>query len=150
MAGPCKPGAMAAKAAKAAKKVKDKEEEATFKLPSVPGGQSSAQRLTEEEEPLAKKLRSDEAKVARGGFKDQGRGKKSEKPEETSEARKVFNPFAEQARKEKEEDALPVREGPKVGRADCKAKLDRRSVQQSAGSQVFKKLFTSQIGRAHV
>lgn len=130
------------KAAKAAKKVKDKEEVATFKLPSVPGGVSSVQSLTEDE-PLAKKLRSDEAKVGRGGFKDQGRGKKSEKAEEASEARKVFNPFAEQARKEKEEDALPVREGPKVGRADCKAKLDRRSVQESAGSQVFKKLFTS-------
>ena len=100
------------KAAKAAKKVKDKEEVATFKLPSVPGGVSSDQRLTEEE-PLAKKLRSGEAKVDRG-FKDRGRGKKSEKPEEASEARKVFNPFAEQARREKDEDALPVREGPKV------------------------------------
>ena len=99
------------KAAKAAKKVKDKEEVATFKLPSVPGAVSSDQSLSEDE-PLAKKLRSDEAKVARGGFK--GRGKKSEKPEEASETRKVFNPFAEQARKEKEEDALPVREGPKV------------------------------------
>ena len=37
-----------------------------------------------------------------------------EKKEKEKEVKKVFNPLAEQRRKEKEQDAAPLREGPKV------------------------------------
>jgi len=116
-----------------------------FKRPGLPGGiqeVSSDQSLTEE--PLAKKKKiEDEVKA----FKDQGKGKKSKKEEE-EKPKKVFNPLAEQRRKEKEQDAMPVREGPKVKKADCRADgdlkaLNKSSVQQSNKSEVFKKLFTS-------
>ena len=73
-------------------------------------------------------------------FKDQGKGKKSKKEEE-EKPKKVFNPLAEQRRKEKEQDAMPVREGPKVKKADCRADgdlkaLNKSSVQQSNKSEV--------------
>ena len=53
----------------------------------------------------------------------------------------MFNPLAEQRRKEKEQDALPVREGPKVKKADCRADgdlkaLKQTSIQQSGKSEV--------------
>merc|ERR1719495_3116800 len=82
-------------------------------------------------------------------FKDQGKGKKSKRAAEESEdgpSKKVFHPFAELARKEKEQDSRPVKGGPQVKKADCKAdlkSLTASGVQQSGKSEVFKKLFTS-------
>merc|ERR1712210_168786 len=95
------------------------------------------------EEPLAKKkMTEDDVKA----FKDQGEEKKKE--ESSSVPKKVFNPLAEQRRKEKEQDATPAREGPKVKKADCRADgdlkaINKSSIQQGNKSEVFKKLFTS-------
>jgi len=138
----------AKKAAKAAKKGNSLDQVASdgFKRPGIPDV-SSDQSLTEE--PLVKKKKTDDDIKA---FKDQGKGKKSKKEEEEkdsgSASKKVFNPLAEQRRKEKEQDALPVREGPKVKKADCRADgdlkaLKQTSIQQSGKSEVFKKLFTT-------
>ena len=131
----------AKKAAKAAKKGSSSDQVASdgFKRPGVPDV-SSDQSLTEE--PLVKKKKTDDDIKA---FKDQGKGKKSKKEEEekdsSSASKKVFNPLAEQRRKEKEQDALPVREGPKVKKADCRADgdlkaLKQTSIQQSGKSEV--------------
>jgi len=122
-----------------------------FKRPGLPGDiqeVSSDQSLTEE--PLAKKKKTEDDVKA---FKDQGKGKKSkkegeEKKESSSVPKKVFNPLAEQRRKEKEQDATPAREGPKVKKADCRADgdlkaINKSSIQQGNKSEVFKKLFTS-------
>jgi len=120
-----------------------------FKRPGLPGDNqevSSDQSLTEE--PLAKKKKTDDETKA---FKDQGKGKKSKKEvgeEKKEKEKKVFNPLAEQRRKEKEQDAAPLREGPKVKKADCRAdgdlkKINTSSIQQGNKSEVFKKLFTS-------
>ena len=118
-----------------------------FKRPGLPGDAqevSSDQSLTEE--PLAKKKKTEDEVKA---FKDQGKGKKSkkegeEKQDSSSAPKKVFNPLAEQRRKEKEQDALPAREGPKVKKADCRADgdlkaLNKSSVQQSNKSEVSTK-----------
>ena len=118
-----------------------------FKRPGLPGDAqevSSDQSLTEE--PLAKKKKTEDEVKA---FKDQGKGKKSkkegeEKRDSSSAPKKVFNPLAEQRRKEKEQDALPAREGPKVKKADCRADgdlkaLNKSSVQQSNKSEVSTK-----------
>ena len=56
----------------------------------------------------------------------------------------MFNPLAEQRRKEKEQDAVPLREGPKVKKADCRAdgdlkKINTSSIQQGNKSEVRKK-----------
>jgi len=118
-----------------------------FKRPGLPGDiqeVSSDQSLTEE--PLAKKKKTEEETKA---FKDQGKGKKSKKEVgEEKKEKKVFNPLAEQRRKEKEQDAAPLREGPKVKKADCRAdgdlkKINTSSIQQGNKSEVFKKLFTT-------
>merc|ERR1712088_319667 len=100
-----------------------------FKRPGLPGDAqevSSDQSLTEE--PLAKKKKTEDDVKA---FKDQGKGKKSKKEGE-----------------EKEQDATPAREGPKVKKADCRADgdlkaINKSSIQQGNKSEVFKKLFTS-------
>ena len=118
-----------------------------FKRPGLPGDAqevNSDQSLTEE--PLAKKKKTEDEVKA---FKDQGKGKKSkkegeEKQDSSSAPKKVFNPLAEQRRKEKEQDALPAREGPKVKKADCRADgdlkaLNKSSVQQSNKSEVSTK-----------
>lgn len=132
------------KAAKAAKKNSDAGK---FKLPEISSAINSDQSLTDE--PLAKYGAEESSASGETTFKDQGKGKKSKRALEESEDgsnKKVFNPFAALARKEKEQDALPVREGPKVKKADCKADLksvNTSSVQQSGKSEVFKKLFTS-------
>jgi len=132
------------KAAKAAKKNVSSE---SFKVPETQSFNDD-QSLTDE--PLSKKMKTvDTSDAGVKVFKDQGKGKKSKKsPEEVEEepSKKVFNPFAVQARKEKEEDALPIREGPKVKKADCKADLkalNSTTVQNGGKSEVFKKLFTS-------
>merc|ERR1711974_13897 len=76
-------------------------------------------------------------------------GKEGEEKKDSSSApKKVFNPLAEQRRKEKEQDAAPTREGPKVKKADCRADgdlkaINKSSIQQCNKSEVFKKLFTS-------
>merc|ERR1712212_1411877 len=80
-----------------------------FKRPGLPGDNqevSSDQSLTEE--PLAKKKKTEDETKA---FKDQGKGKKSKKEvgeEKKEKEKKVFNPLAEQRRKEKEQDAAPL------------------------------------------
>lgn len=133
------------KAAKAAKKASSSvAADDAFKKPSLPV-ETSDQSLTDE--PLAKKSKTDETVKA---FKDQGKGKKSVKEPEESVYKvgdmKAFNPFAEQYRKEKAHDALPVREGPKVKKADHKADLktvNTTKIQDSNKSEVFKKLFTT-------
>jgi len=130
----------ARKAAKAAKKSSTAADDAGFKKPDLPGGLTSDQSLTDE--PLPKKMKTKE-------FKDEGRkGKKSKKePEESEGEKKVFNPFAQLAAKEKAEDALPRREGPRVKRADCQASelkaVHSYNLQDSGKSEVFKKLFTT-------
>ena len=96
---------------------------------------SSDQSLTEE--PLAKKKKTEDDVKA---FKDQGKGKKSkkegeEKKESSSAPKKVFNPLAEQRRKEKEQDATPAREGPKVKKADCRADGDLKAINKSSIQQ---------------
>ena len=96
---------------------------------------SSDQSLTEE--PLAKKKKTEDEVKA---FKDQGKGKKSkkegeEKKESSSAPKKVFNPLAEQRRKEKEQDATPAREGPKVKKADCRADGDLKAINKSSIQQ---------------
>ena len=75
-------------------------------------------------------------------FKDQGKGKKSKKEgeekkkeESSSVPKKVFNPLAEQRRKEKEQDAMPAREGPKVKKADCRADGDLKAINKSSIQQ---------------
>ena len=74
-------------------------------------------------------------------FKDQGKGKKSKKEGEekkdssSSAPKKVFNPLAEQRRKEKEQDAAPTREGPKVKKADCRADGDLKAINKSSIQQ---------------
>ena len=103
------------KAAKAAKKSSKGEavKETVFKMPLAPGSVCDDQSLADE--PLAKKSKKDGEMSS--AFKDQGKGKKSKKEPEENPAEsknKVFNPFAAMAAKEKEEDARPEREGPKV------------------------------------
>lgn len=138
------------KAAKAAKKnIKQSEAVVTaFKMPAAPST-SSDQSLTDE--PLLKKIRTDEdstagtsSKVSSKVFKDQGKGKKSKKtPEEASGSKKVFNPFAEQAKKEKDQDAIPKRDLNFVKRSVDLSAVKNASVQEGGKSEVFKKLFTS-------
>jgi len=132
------------KAAKAAKKASDVGK---FKVPETVSAINSDQSLTDE--PLAEDGVNGSSSSGEKTFKDQGKGKKSKRAAEESEdgpSKKVFNPFAELARKEKEQDQRPVKGGPQVKKADCKAdlkSLTASSVQQSGKSEVFKKLFTS-------
>jgi hypothetical protein len=126
------------KAAKAAKKGSSSVgADDCFKKPHLPD-----QSITDE--PLAKKAKTSKA------FKDQGKGKKSKKEPEESVYRvgdmKVFNPFAEQARKEKEHDALPERDLANVKNSVNKADLSSvttTSIQEGSKSEVFKKMFTT-------
>jgi len=96
----------------------------------------SSSTSPEETEPLAKKSKEDSTDK-----------KKTDDPLKVKNGSgSKFNIFAEQARREKEEDAKPAKErGPVTSNQFAKFVADQKksSVQESGGSEVFKALFTT-------
>ena len=101
-------------------------------------------RAKAEKKAKKKKISSEEeagpSEAGVSGFKKP----KIDKKTETS--KKAFNPFAEQVKREKKEDARPAKERGQVTSnqlAKFATEIKDKKIQEGGGSEVFKKLFTT-------
>ena len=72
--------------------------------------------------------------------------KKPKIDENNGATKKAFNPFAEQAKREKKEDSRPAKERGQVTSnqlAKFATELKEKKIQEGGGSEVFKRLFTT-------
>jgi len=116
---------------KANKKIHKKEKK-DFKVP-----QTEEERKREKEEEVKAAKKAKKRKIEETATSSDKAG--------TSGS---FNPFADQARREREEDARPERAGPSVTSRMAEisklvTQVQNKSIQDGAGSEVYKKLFTT-------
>ena len=102
-------------------------------------------RVKAEKKAKKKKISSEESSPTDAGLSGVKKQKTDEKTEDKV-ARGKFNPFAEQAKREKQEDARPARErGPVTSNQLAKfvTEAKEKKIQEGSGSEVFKRLFTT-------
>jgi len=132
----------AKKAAKAAKKMA-KEVEPSVDSPSTSSGFKVPAPVSNEE-PVPKKAKLEEYQSKINEPVKEGKRKEKKSHLENVCEKKVFNMFAEQARKEKESDMRAKKDMNFVKRSvDLSEIKSKKPIQESGHSEVYKKLFTT-------